>query len=80
MAPAYLQVGAFTSQAGALALQQSLKTYTKLPIVLMPIADKKIFRVLIGPITDVNELQALKTLLSDKKLSTPYIVEAAKVK
>jgi rare lipoprotein A len=80
MAPAYLQVGAFASQGGALALQQNLKAYTKLPIVLMPVADRKIFRVLIGPITDATELQGLKTLLTDKKLSTPYLVEAANVK
>lgn len=80
MAPAYLQVGAFASQEGATAMQKELKAYTQLPVVLMPVTGKKIFRVLIGPLTNPNEMQALKILLTEKKLSTPYLVEAAKLK
>lgn len=73
--PVYLQVGAFASQEGAAVQQKKLRTYTQLPIVLMPVEGKKIFRVLIGPITDANEMQALKQTLTEKKLSTPYVVQ-----
>lgn len=73
--PVYLQVGAFASSEGASVLQKNLRTYTKLPIVLMPVEGKKIFRVLIGPISDANEMQALKQTLTEKKLSTPYVVQ-----
>lgn len=73
--PVYLQVGAFTSQAGAVVLQKKLRGYTQLPIVLMPVVDKKIVRVLVGPIADANELQTLKQTLTDKKLATPYVVQ-----
>ncbi|HMU66346.1 MAG TPA: SPOR domain-containing protein, partial [Cellvibrionaceae bacterium] len=73
--PVYLQVGAFASQEGAAVLQKKLRSYTQLPIVLMPVEGKKIFRVLIGPIADANEMQALKQTLTEKKLSTPYVVQ-----
>jgi rare lipoprotein A len=73
--PVYLQVGAFASQEGATILQKKLHSYTKLPIVLMPVEGKKIFRVLIGPIADADEMQALKQTLTEKKLSTPYVVQ-----
>jgi rare lipoprotein A len=80
MAPVYLQVGAFASQSGALALQKDLRGHTALPIVLMPVQDKKIFRVLIGPLTDTIEMQSLKQMLIEKKLSTPYVVQAVNIK
>ncbi|HEY6529432.1 MAG TPA: septal ring lytic transglycosylase RlpA family protein [Cellvibrionaceae bacterium] len=80
MAPVYLQVGAFASQSGALALQKDLRSHTTLPIVLMPVQDKKIFRVLIGPLNDTNEMQSLKQKLIEKKLSTPYVVQAVNIK
>jgi rare lipoprotein A len=79
-APVYLQVGAFAAEASAHELQKKLQTHTKYPVVLTPVEHKKIFRVLIGPFSNSTEIQALKQMLTEKNLSTPYVVEAAQVK
>ncbi|MEY4589656.1 MAG: hypothetical protein RL497_1732 [Pseudomonadota bacterium] len=75
--PIYLQAGAFASEASAISLQKNLRTQTKYPVVLVPVDNKKIFRVLIGPFANLAETQLLKQILTEKKLSTPYVVTAA---
>jgi rare lipoprotein A len=75
VAPTYLQVGSFSTQAGAQQLQKTLKPLTHYPITLVPVGGKNLVRVLIGPFSNTAEIEQLKAQLIAKRLSNPYIVQ-----
>lgn len=78
LAPSYLQVGSFGSQTGAETLQKTLSSLTHYPVVLLPVPNKKLVRVLVGPFTQSADLEALKNQLIAKNITTPYVVQGIK--
>lgn len=62
----YLQAGAFNLEKDALLRQKELSTRVKEPIVIKNLADRSLYLVQIGPISDYPTARTLKDKLSQK--------------
>ncbi len=71
----YLQAGAFVSRNNAQQLQQKLQTILQLQnIRAVYNADKRLYRVRIGPLANVDEADQLAEQISRRGLAQPHIV------
>jgi rare lipoprotein A len=73
----YLQIGAFSSEKSAQALQTRLQAMTRMPIVISNEAaanGARLFKVRVGPLADDVQVQALQDALTAAKLGTPFKV------
>lgn len=66
----YLQAGAFNLEKDALSRQKELSQLVKEPIVIKNLADKSLYLVQIGPISDYQAARELKDQLSQKTNAT----------
>jgi rare lipoprotein A len=76
----FLQVGAYTSRAAAVKSQQKISGVTSYPVAIekavLTNEKKTLFKVLVGPITDLAKLQILRGQLIDSGFLKPFVVYA----
>lgn len=71
----YLQLGAFSSLAGAKALQNKVRAVTNYPILIKGSASGQLHMVYVGPLLDNFHLLTLRQTLANKKLAEAHVVE-----
>lgn len=76
----YLQVGAFSSGLSALQLQSRVQAHTNHPVIIRSTPhrtggeQKKLFKVLIGPVIDLVERDTLRLRLQSRERLAPFLV------
>lgn len=71
----YLQVGAFTHERSAASLKRKLLPLTNHAIVIVSDLAKPLYKVLVGPVANKQDLLALKKALGEASFIETYAVE-----
>ncbi len=72
----YLQIGVFSTEDKAIALQQRIETVTTEPVRIIAITQNqtRLYKVRLGPLKNVNELDTLTTILESKGFGRAFAV------
>tara|TARA_R110001592_G_scaffold321037_1_gene599304 strand:+ start:50736 stop:51647 length:912 start_codon:yes stop_codon:yes gene_type:complete len=72
---AFLQVGAFSSEAAATSLSTRVQGLSSYPVVIRRLSEPKpLFKVLVGPVSNSLKLLDLRNLLSQVENLSPFVV------
>lgn len=71
----FLQAGAFRSKDGAITLQRKLAELTGYAVRIQPEPDRKLHKVLIGPVDNNSEVMKIRRIMRRAKLGDPHLVE-----
>lgn len=73
----YLQAGTFSLEKDAQLKQKELAAKIKQPVEIKNLADKRLYLIQIGPITDYQEARTLKEQLSKNDIKQPDSINTA---
>lgn len=71
----YLQIGAFTAEASARQFASQVASNLSYPVIIRSVlTDKTIYRVRVGPITDINALQEARKQIEQLNIPQAHVV------
>ena len=70
----FLQVGAFGSQDSATRYRDKVAGLTSYPVKLVPLVERNIYRVWVGPFSDKQAIETLQNSLEQRSMGKSHIV------
>lgn len=71
----FVQAGAFRSKDSAISLQRKLAKLTGHAVRIQPEPDRRLYKVLIGPVGDNSEVMKIRRIMRQTNLGEPHLVE-----
>lgn len=71
----FLQAGAFRSKDSAVTLQRKLASLTGYAVRIQPVPNRRLYKVLIGPVGNNSEVMKIRRILRQANLGDPHLVE-----